>query len=264
MLQQILLQNQLLWVEIGAGRYAKKFPEGYEVFHGLLIKSSAKIEEVQVKGKFMWWKFSMPQEKEPWYMWCTYGMSGQWSQKPSKHTAVTLRLGDGTSLFFNDPRHFGTIKFVKGETTHLKKLASLGPCILGDPLTPEIFVKNVLRKSKATIAENLMNQKLIAGVGNYIKAECLYRSGISPWRIVSDINADEFLRLHRSVLDVARESYASQGASIYTYKNVDGSEGSSHFEFQVYGRKTCPQGHPVTNEETPEGRTSWWCQTCQK
>ena len=263
MLRPVLVGNQLLHMGF-MGRYANKSPEGYQDLSFDLSRSPADIVEVDVKGKFMWWKLSIAGEPEPWYVWCTYGMTGQWSRSASKHTSIITYLGDETRVFFNDQRRFGTIKFVKGDKLHQKKLSTLGPCILGGSLTSEIFAKNILKKPSITIAEALMDQGVISGVGNYIKAECLYRASISPWRIVTAIATSEFVKLHREVLDVARESYESQGATIYTYKNVDESEGSAQFEFQAYGRKTCPRGHDIVNEQTPEGRTSWWCQTCQK
>lgn len=109
-----------------------------------------------------------------------------------------------------------------------------------------------------------MDQRTVAGVGNYIKAECLYRSGISPWRLVTDITEAEYVKLCGDVIGVAQESYASQGATISTYKTVDGSRGTTQFNFQVYSRKECPKGHPVLRQETPDGRTSHWCSVCQK
>jgi formamidopyrimidine-DNA glycosylase len=130
-------------------------------------------------------------------------------------------------------------------------------------VTPEIFAKRLLKKPSATIAEALMNQGGVSGVGNYIKAECLYRARISPWRKVSDITSGEYVNLCEATLNVARESYQSQGASIYTYTNPDEHKGSMQFNFCAYAQSTCPKGHDIRNEETPEGRTSWWCPACQ-
>lgn len=77
-------------------------------------------------------------------------------------------------------------------------------------------------------------------------------------------SSDEYVSLCGHVLDVAAESYRSQGATISTYRTVDGSKGSTQFDFRVYSRRACPLGHSVAREETPEGRTSHWCPTCQK
>jgi DNA-formamidopyrimidine glycosylase len=244
-------------------RFAKNPPESYSHFRGSL---PARVLSIDTKGKFMWWTLET-RDGVVWYMWCTYGMSGQWTRVSTKHTAASVRFMRADSsigdLHFNDPRHFGTLKFVRSEEAHVKKLASLGPDVLESPVSADLFAENILKKPARTIAEALMDQKTISGVGNYLKSEALFRSGISPWRLVVDITPNEYVKLSRDVQDVCKESYASQGASIRTYKTVDGRNGTTQFNFRVYSRKLCPKGHSVTSEETPEGRTSWWCKICQ-
>lgn len=244
-----------------SGRYSKSAPTGMGEFKAKIMSSGPPtVEVIQTHGKFMWWTLRFPDEA--WYMHCTYGMSGGWFTSPTKHTAFVVEHGAG-QLFFNDQRHFGTLKFLNDGRQHAKKLASLGPCILGGALTPGIFAKNILRKPTRTIAEALMDQSVVAGVGNYLKAETLYRAGISPWRIVSDITTEEYVGLCDHVVKVSRQSYLSQGATISTYRTPDGSVGTTQFDFLVYSRESCPKGHAVKREETPEGRTSHWCPVCQ-
>lgn len=246
-------------VMIPESRFGKKIPHGYDKVARLL---PAKVVSVSTKGKFMWWTLSSGETI--WWMHCTYGMSGQWSMKTTKHTAATVKFACG-SIHFNDPRHFGTLKFVYDEGAHRKKLSSLGPDILNDPpLNPELFAKRMLNKPNRTIAEALMDQSGVAGIGNYIKSEALLRAGISPWRNVTDIIREEYVQLCQSVLDVATESYRTQGASIKTYSTADDLKGTAQFNFKIYSKKVCPHGHPVINETTTDGRTSWWCKDCQK
>lgn len=244
---------------VPGSRFGKKTPEGYDKIASFL---PAKVISIDTKGKFMWWTL----ESQPGVvmrMWCTYGMSGQWSKKFTKHTAATVKF-EGDSIHFNDPRHFGTLKFVDDEKVHLRKLSTLGPDVLEPGLSSELFTQKVLSKPSRTIAEALMDQKTISGCGNYMKSECLLRSGISPWRRVTDISPEEYVKLCGDLCDVAKESYASQGASIKTYRTVDGEQGTTQFDFQIYSKRECPSGHSVRNETTPEGRTSWWCDVCQK
>ena len=168
-------------------------------------------------------------------------------------------------LFFVDPRHFGTIKFTSDPKEHAAKLRSLGPDVLEDPpLTPELFAERILMKPHRTISEALMDQRCVSGIGNYLKAECLYRSGISPIRVVVHLEPAEIEKLWAEVILASRESYSDQGASIRTYKTVDDSNGSGQFQFRVYGKKQCPSGHTTRRDETPDGRASWWCPQCQK
>jgi formamidopyrimidine-DNA glycosylase len=230
-----------------------------------------RIESVDVKGKFMW--LTLKKRDKTWYMWCTYGMSGQWSRTPDKHAAFIFEYNnsgesrgrDQQKLFFNDQRRFGTIKFVSDMTAHDKKLASLGPDILEDPpLVPELFAERILKKPTRTISEALMDQSCVAGVGNYLKAEILYRSGVSPHRNVAELNAGEIVELWAETISASREAYSDHGASIRTYKTVDNEKGKAQFFFRAYGQKKCPLGHVITREETRDGRTSWWCSICQK
>ena len=246
------------------GRYAQCSPEGHDEFLSEIIKTDYKISDIDVKGKFMWWTFQSTHQT--WYMWCTYGMSGQWTTHKTKHTAYSIEVisNNGVVLHFNDQRHFGTIKFVKDKFVHQKKLNSLGPDMLNDPPDQLEFCQRVLRKEHRTIAENLMDQSLISGVGNYIKSEALYRAKISPNRIVSEISSGEFISLRESVVNVMSESYLSKGASFRSYKNPDGTLGTKQFKFMIYDQKVAPCGHLVHVEETKDRRTSHWCVYCQK
>lgn len=245
------------------GRYAKKLPDGFSDFVNEL---PVKVLSVDTKGKFMWWTMEGISGKI-FYMHCTYGMSGGWFKSATTHTAFVVEFGSETSesmLFFNDIRHFGTIKFVHNSGEHKKKLQSIGPCILSNVVTPEIFAENILKKPSRTIAEALMDQSGVSGIGNYIKAEVLIRSGVSPWRQVTEVSSEEYVKLCNESRAVATESYKSQGATLMTYKTADGSTGSAQFSFRVYNKKACHLGHSTLRQETPDGRTSWWCPTCQK
>jgi len=247
-----------------SGRYFEIYPEGFLDFKESISNLRYQITEIAVKGKFMWWKFVSGDST--WYMWCTYGMSGQWSPGLTKHSSFMIEYDDleNKKIFFNDQRHFGTIKFVNDEKIHLKKLASLGPDMLSNPPDDVEFSVRVLKKSHRTIAENIMDQSVISGVGNYVKSEALYRSRISPKRVVSEISSEEFVDLRNSVINVMQESYSSKGASFDTYRNPDGSKGTKQFKFLVYDQKVAPCGHIVYRETTSDNRTSHWCQFCQK
>lgn len=219
----------------------------------------------------MWW--TLQEKSSTWYLWSTYGMSGQWSTKSTNHVGFIVEYNetgqlatkDQRKLFFNDPRRFGTIKLVSDVGLHEKKLRSLGPDVLDDPpMDPEIFAERILRKPNRTISEALMDQSCISGVGNYLKAEILYRAGVSPHRCVADLTAEEVTELWAETILSSRESYADHGASIRTYRSVDDEKGKAQFFFRVYSLVQCPLKHPIIREETKDGRTSWWCDRCQK
>lgn len=250
------------------GRYRQNPPKGLiEVQKDLPLR----VKAIDVKGKFMWW--TLIKNDKTWYMWSTYGMSGQWSRSAGKHVAFIMEFNssgvlvtrDQQKLFFNDQRRFGTIKFICDQKEHDKKLRSLGPDILEDPpMPPELFAERILLKHNRTISEALMDQSCISGIGNYLKAEVLYRARVSPHRAVTDLTSEEIQELWAESIVSCRESYTDRGASIRTYKTVDDEKGTAQFYFRVYNLKHCPEGHPVTREETRDGRTSWWCPDCQK
>lgn len=249
------------------GRYVKKCPQGYEEFTSKVKLSPPAITMIETHGKLMWWSFKFD-DQETWHMHSTYGMSGGWYISPSKHTAFIVETqvdsnGSKKKLFFNDPRHFGTLKFIKGDQQHHRKLKTLGPCVLGGNLSPGLFAEKILKKPNRTIAEALMDQSTLAGIGNYLKSEILYRTRISPWRQVTDITQQEYIELCNNSVLVSTESYESQGATIATYRTPDGSKGKKQFDFDVYSKTSCPMGHDVIRQVTPEGRTSHWCKFCQ-
>jgi DNA-formamidopyrimidine glycosylase len=237
------------------GRYQKDNPEGLNTF-----KDKSQVLDVKTKGKFMYWTF-----ENEWYMFCTFGMSGQWSPTKGKHPALGIEFTDGSEVWFNDPRHFGTIKFVRGKDKLNKKLYELG----WDPLTQERavhqpYVTSVIQLSNKPIGQILMDQKVFAGVGNYIRAEALYQVKLSPWRRGNMLTKSEIEALCIALIEVMQESYQHQGATISTYATPYGDEGKYSGLFKVYGQKQDPLGNPIIKEETPEGRTIHWCPMIQK
>jgi DNA-formamidopyrimidine glycosylase len=278
-LHKLLVGRCLDSIDVVGGRYKDNPPEGLRDLvsakHRLRELFGADggmiIEGVGCKGKFQHWCF-----RPGWTMWCTYGMSGQWSTKRDvKHCAIELChranrvgiLGGEGYVYFNDPRRFGTLKFIYDPdgTKMRAKLDSLGPDMLSDPpVTPEQFTRRLNLKPNRTLAEALMDQRVVSGIGNYVKAESLYLSELSPHRAISSLSSQETERLCQQVTNVMRASYNTGGATISTYRNVDGTKGVAQRRFVVYGNRVDPMGNTVVNEETRDGRTTWWVPTVQR
>jgi formamidopyrimidine-DNA glycosylase len=263
-IRPIALNKRITDIELGSSsRYASQFPEESVEFINDIHRDSYQVSNIKTKGKFMYWIFTNPNKKE-WYLLNTFGMSGHWGFQTSKHLCLKICLGLETSLYFSDPRHFGTIKFTHQESQLLDKLNQLG----WDPLQNtwanyKSFVLGQLKVSNKYIGEVLMNQSIFAGVGNYIRAEALYQARLSPWRQASMLTENDIETLAHSIIKVMQESYAHQGATILTYKDAYGAEGKYSSCFQVYGKKTDPLGHPIKKENTPDGRAIHWCPTIQ-
>lgn len=251
------------------GRYKNSPVEGLAEFGKEVSTWRAPpiIKDVVCKGKFMYWTISNEDNKSNWYMFCTFGMTGQWSPQEGKHPCFSIHFLDNPrEVYFNDPRHFGTIKFVSSEKELKNKLSELG----WDPLHDDgltapwlNWLKSELSKSNKPIGQMLLDQSLFAGVGNYIRAEALYLAKMSPWRVSKSLSKEELEELCGSIVEVMAESYKYQGATLLTYKDAYGNEGRYSSCFKVYGRRADPLGNIITKESTPEGRTIHWCPTIQ-
>jgi formamidopyrimidine-DNA glycosylase len=249
-------------------RYATSLPDNYHEFTKNL-QEPCKVTDIKTKGKFMYWTFN-----NGWYMLCTFGMTGQWSPKRGKHPCLVIKhapsLQDNVQeMVFNDPRHFGTIKFTNDRQEVLQKLNDeLGWDPLGNYSDDESikwmnWIYNKTSKSSKPIGQVLMDQAIFAGVGNYIRAEALYVAKISPWRLCKSLSKNETTFLCQAIIKVMQDSYQHQGATIQTYRTAYGEEGRYSSCFKVYGQDADPQGNKIKKESTPDGRTIHWCPAVQ-
>jgi formamidopyrimidine-DNA glycosylase len=252
-LNQRIKDKNLLEVKIHSGRYSRHGnPAGMQDFVQCL---PLKIEGVKFYGKLLIFEFTDGTNR--WWMRNTLGMSGGWRSAHSKHGHVEL-VYEGGSVFFTDPRNFGTIAFTSNQKAIESKIRSIGPNHLAQNISDELFAERIRKFPESDICAALMNQSLIGGIGNYIKAEVLYRARISPKRKVKDITNEEFSRLNKATEEVVRGSFSNGGATIHSYYGMDWEEGEYPFFFQVYGRDECEAGYRVITETTSDGRTTHW------
>ena len=215
------------------------------------------IDKVQCKGKFIWFTL----DDGEWEIWHTLGMTGSWrNSNPKKNVMLKLETDGEQMTYYKDTRRFGTFKIFHKDNSRLdKKLQTLGPDMLNDPPTFEEFLVCLRKKNHWNITKALMDQKVVCGIGNYIKAEVLYRAKVSPWRNVGDISDEELEEIYKQTKFVIQSSYDKKGATIRDYVMPDGSIGAYRFEFEVYAKKVSKHGHKVLQEDTPDKRKTWWC-----
>ena len=103
-----------------------------------------------------------------------------------------------------------------------------------------------------------MDQSIVSGVGNYVKAEALYLAKISPHRTVSSLTNAELCDLNAAVRSVLVNSFKSGGATLQSYQDFYGEVGDATQRFAVYGRKSDPEGREIIKEQTKGGRTTHW------
>jgi formamidopyrimidine-DNA glycosylase len=245
-----------------SGRYASHgVPKGMVPFEARL---PLRCLGVGVKGKFIFLKMADGSS-----IWSTLGMSGSWVTQPRSHARfeiVSSRSGFTQSVYFVDPRNFGTLTFSLNAQELDRKLASLGLDLLNDTSVSAYDVTKIIRRPRClrkTLAEILMDQSCFAGVGNYVKAEALYRARLSPHRTAGSLNDHDIERLHVAVAQVLREAYEARGMTRRDYQDLRGEPGMFTFKLRVYNRRIDPDGNPVVTETTRDGRTTHWVPAVQ-
>jgi len=242
-LNKEFLNKRVSNIKVLSGRYIKKPIENISLINNKLLKG------INCKGKFIWFEF------EDIIAFNTLGMTGSWSRRKTDHSRIGIYFNDNDKLYFNDIRNFGTFQ-LKTNSELERKLKSIGPDMLSNP--PDNFISRLRKYNHKNICEVLMNQKVISGVGNYIKAESLWYSRINPHVLVKDLTDENLVILEKAIRFVINKSYQEQGASIQSYYTFDGDSGNATQGFAVYGRKKDYNGHTVIKEETPDKRTTHW------
>ncbi len=255
-LSKFIVGEKITSIDIMSGRYISHGPP--EGLSNLARNLPLTVVDVSCKGKFIYIVFD-----NGCSIWNTLGMAGSWSPIPTKHSRLKLNFREG-SAYFNDVRNFGTIKVTSDPKMLDKKLNDLGPDMLADKISDSTFKFQILKKRNKTIAEAVMNQKIVSGVGNYLKSESLYLAQISPHRQVSSLTDLEISNLNQAIQATIRASYISGGATIHTFLDFDGKQGEYTRRFAVYNQKYDPAGNRVVRETTKDKRTSFWVPKIQK
>lgn len=242
-------------VSVLSGRYEKKEISGLQ---RLIENLPLSVAGAGVHGKFIY----LICEKE-FSIWNTLGMSGSWKTQQGKHSRVCFSLSDGSSVYFDDMRNFGTLKVVAGKHQLIEKLQSLGPDMLNDNVDPKTFVDRLRKKNESNICKVIMDQSIIAGVGNYLKADVLWATKIYPLANVIDLSDEILIELCENIKKIIRASYQSGGATIQTFSGIEYEKGNYSSKFLVYNRKTDQHGNPVIKTMTPDGRKTHWSEQVQ-
>jgi len=207
------------------------------------------------------------------------GMSGRMvarplaarANAPTAHEHFTLQTDDGTHVGFVDPRRFGSIDLVPtaAEEAH-RLLAGLGPEPLEAAFTPAVL-SAALAGRRTPIKAALLDQKIVAGLGNIYVSEALFRAGISPRRLAATVAGARAARLVPAIQAVLTESIAAGGSSLRDYVQADGGIGFFQDRFKVYDRagEPCehcpgPPGCDGIRRLVQSGRASFHCPRVQR
>jgi len=181
-----------------------------------------------------------------------------------KHTHFIAELSDGCQLRFNDIRRFGYLDLAKvSDLDKLPYLAALGPDALKIPRDDFIAL---LQNKKRIVKSLLLDQTVIAGLGNIYSDEALFLAGIHPRRVSATLSRNKTAKLYDSVITVLNNAINSRGSSIDDYVDASGSKGSFQDQHQVYGRdgEPCNKCRRIIKRETIGSRSSHFCPRCQK
>ena len=187
---------------------------------------------------------------------------------PQKHDHVVLDMGQGARITFNDPRRFGAIDLMTAgaEGTH-PLLAKLGPEPLGNDFN-EDHLASRLAGRRVPIKQALLDQHIVAGLGNIYVCEVLHRAGIHPTRAAGEVTTAEVAQLVPLIREVLQEAISAGGSSLRDYRQTDGELGYFQHAFRVYDRSgdSCAtEGCPGTIGRIVQGgRSSFFCPCCQR
>lgn len=221
------------------------------------------------------------------------GMSGSWRVEPAlgqgggreannlqaaetpplKHDHLALYLEQREAVFrvsYNDPRRFGFLMLADNAAVEdYPMLACLGIEPLGNALSGA-FLRQAFAGKKAPLKSALLNQRIIAGLGNIYVCEALWRAELSPFRPAGDLAADtaaaQAENLAAAIRSVLEDALQSGGSHLRNYRQTDGSLGYFQHQFQVYGREgeACRRCGAAILRRIISGRSSFYCENCQK
>ncbi len=187
--------------------------------------------------------------------------------EPRKHDHIVITMNDGTLFAYEDPRRFGMF-YLSSENWRDKKPFS----VMGaEPLESEWTADDLLAalgRKKSPIKTALLDQRVVAGLGNIYVCEALFRSKISPERLSNTISKDEAVRIVKHSKEILLESIESGGSTLKDYQHTDGSLGYFQHGFAVYNQ----EGEDCTNQGCSAqisrivqgGRSTFYCASCQK
>jgi formamidopyrimidine-DNA glycosylase len=229
-----------------------------------------KIESIGRRAKYLMIELSGDH-----LMMVHLGMSGSLTHRRAdfegdsfdpRHDHVEFTFDDGSRLVYNDPRRFGLMKlFPRDEVAGLAELKGLGP----EPFAKEFdaaYLWRVSRGRTSAIKNLLMDQRIVAGVGNIYASEILFRARVRPTRRAGRVTRAEFERIAPITAEVLREAIGSRGTTFRSYRDSQGQPGRFASKLRVYDR----EGQPCLECSTPiraaviGQRSSFYCPRCQK
>ncbi|MCB5943316.1 bifunctional DNA-formamidopyrimidine glycosylase/DNA-(apurinic or apyrimidinic site) lyase [Acidocella sp. KAb 2-4] len=232
------------------------------------VLTGARVLGFRRRGKFMLMRLDNGQS-----VLIHLGMSGRMllDAPPAAHEHLTIETEEGGRVGFVDPRRFGVLDLVPtAEEDSHKLLAGMGPEPLGNEFSAPVLAA-ALKGRTSAIKAALLDQRIVAGIGNIYASEALFRAGIDPRRAAGKISRPRIEALVQAIRDTLREAIAAGGSSLRDYVQPNGELGYFQHAWKVYGRageacERCP-GPPACHGIkciTQSGRSTYYCPKTQK
>ena len=217
-------------------------------------------------------------------IWVTHlGMTGRWSvsgleRQPGDfyyaeppdptHTHVVIETERGARLEFNDPRRFGYMDLIARDAFDAHPwFKNLGPEPLGNAFSAP-YLAEAFAGKKANVKAALLDQRVVAGLGNIYVVEALHRAGIAPARLAGTVSKPRLEKLAPAIRAALQEAIAAGGSTLSDYAGVDGQQGGFQHRFRVYDREgekcVTPKCGGVIKRAVHSGRSTFWCAKCQR
>ena len=195
-----------------------------------------------------------------------YGHNAASGAGLGKHDHVVFDTEDGNRIVFTDHRRFGLMTVAPTAEVDVHPLfAGIGPEPLDEDFTPAVL-SAALKGKKTPIKSALLDQRVVAGLGNIYVCEALFRAGISPKRLALSVPGARAERLAPAIKSVLKDALAAGGSSLRDYAHADGELGYFQHHFSVYDRegKPCPHCGTPIRRIVQSGRSTFFCPKCQR
>lgn len=225
------------------------------------------ISHINAKGKKIIFECITSVERKKVYLVSALAMTGRWQYIEGKHSGIEMILefkGSRTSVYFDDQRHFGAFIICLNLEELKEVLKDVGPDLLAEDVPFEYYntvISNDRLKDKQ-ICGFLLEQKYFSGVGNWVRAEVLYESRISPHRKIGSLSLDDRYRLYFYSCKILRDAYKVRGLTISNYIDPEGELGE--YPVKVYAQSKDPFDNEVVRSVLDDKRTIHWVPILQK
>ncbi|OEF95597.1 DNA-formamidopyrimidine glycosylase [Desulfuribacillus alkaliarsenatis] len=261
-LTQLVLNKTIKEVKVSLPRIVRS--PLLEDFENILPGKS--ITAIDRRGKFLLFRLS-----GGWTLISHLRMEGNYgvfasSEPVVKHTHVIFVFDDGTELRYRDVRQFGTMDLMKtDEVDNRPPINKLGPEPFAEDWTSDVFYKK-LKSKKKNIKAALLDQEVVAGVGNIYADEILFRSKVAPMVVAADLSKQKAKSIYENTKQVLAEAIEAGGSSVKSYVNGQGKMGMFQqqlFVYQKHGQPCTVCGREILKTRVA-GRGTHYCSKCQK